>query len=300
MRWVPALGVACLACGRLSFDVRTGAVDGAAIDVPPPDPFPTGPFGARIAHPELDVDAFQDDVTLSDDQLEIYFAVATSATAPADIYRATRVLPSGPFGTPTPVIELNSTGHDGSVWLSEDGLSMMFSTDRAGVANDYDIWTATRATRLSPWTVGGPMPGINQPTRSDNHGRMNAARTRLISFTSNLSLSLDSTELLEARRATAADTWSSQAPIAELNTSVADAAPSLSDDFRVIVFASNRPGSQDLDLYIAARPDLDTPFGVPTRLAELATTAREEDPWLSPDGRTLFFASGGSVFETSR
>lgn len=289
---------ACVGCGRVGFETRSSPIDDAP--VASLDAFATGPFGNRIPHPELDVAAFQDDVTLSNDLLEIYFAVASSPTAPADIYRATRSVATGTFDAPTEVAELNSTAHDGSVWLSDDGLSMLFSTDRGRATNDYDIWTATRATRTSPWAVGAPLPGVNQSTRSDNHGRINAEGTRLISFVSNLSLALDSTELLEARRASPLEAWAAQAPIVELNTPMADAAPTLANSFRVIVFASNRTGSQDLDLYIADRTDLDAPFGAAVRITELATTAREEDPWLSPDGRILFYASAGRIYEASR
>jgi Tol biopolymer transport system component len=45
------------------------------------------------------------------------------------------------------------------------------------------------------------------------------------------------------------------------------------------------------DLFYAVRPSMDEPFGEPVPIADLNTGADERDPWLSPDGSTLYFAT---------
>lgn len=54
------------------------------------------------------------------------------------------------WGTPALVSELNTTGHERSPHLSDDGLTIWFSRYNG---TDYDIWTATRATPTGTWNA---------------------------------------------------------------------------------------------------------------------------------------------------
>jgi Tol biopolymer transport system component len=59
------------------------------------------------------------------------------------------------------------------------------------------------------------------------------------------------------------------------------------------------------DLYVAPRARRGEPFGAPRPIAELnAPGALDQDPWISPDGRHLFFASDRSgqmaIYEARR
>jgi hypothetical protein len=59
-----------------------------------------------------------------------------------DIWKATRSTKADPFGTPTPVTELNSTGDDLPSWVSDD-LCQMFMTRTNGAAS-WDLYVATK------------------------------------------------------------------------------------------------------------------------------------------------------------
>jgi hypothetical protein len=50
-------------------------------------------------------------------------------------------------------------------------------------------------------------------------------------------------------------------------------------------------GETEGDLYVARRATPGEGFGAPEPLDELNTPGDERDPWLSPDGRHLFYAS---------
>jgi len=67
------------------------------------------------------------------------------STAPdANIWRAQRSSTTSPFGAPTLVTELNSELDDEPSWLSSDGCTLYFSSNRAGSSGGYDIFVATR------------------------------------------------------------------------------------------------------------------------------------------------------------
>jgi hypothetical protein len=61
-----------------------------------------------------------------------------------------------------------------------------------------------------------------------------------------------------------------------------------------------RPGDAGVansDLFVAWRRSTNEPFSVTQPLDDLNTTADERDPWLTPDGTTLYFTSdrGGTL-----
>jgi hypothetical protein len=280
-------------CGRLSFEPRMDSHE-----VVPTDTFPTGTFGSALAHPELD-SMFEDDVALSSDLLEIYFARAASATAPGDLWHATRTSTAVAFDPPSPVVEINTPSHEGGFFVSADGRELWFSTDRTVAAGDYEIWTATRTAPDAAWQVVAPVPELNSP-RADNHPRLDATGTQLVMTRLSTSLGFATADAFRASRPTRQDDWSTPIDLAELNTSSGEVGSGLYDTATLLLMCSDRPGSANVDLYIATRPSVDQPFGTPVRIDELSTSGREEDPWMSPDGKTIFFARDGDIYEASR
>jgi hypothetical protein len=74
----------------------------------------------------------------------------------------------------------------------------------------------------------------------------------------------------------------SSSPLAE----PADAAVSASDGGRTA-----DGGVANSDLFVAWRRSTSDLFSVPQALVDLNTAADERDPWLTPDGTTLYFTS---------
>jgi len=289
-------------CGRLGFDPSAGtdapAID-AAVDVPVIDAIPLGPFGAAVRLVELDTGQVEDDFSLSPDLLEIIFTRAPGTTAPGELYRATRVSVGAPFGTPTPVTELNTTGHEASPHVTNDGLTIIYTSERAGGQGSYDLWQATRPTTVSPWQNLTPLVELNSPL-ADTQSKLDPSGTRIAFATANTSISFASGELWEATRSMPSGAWGPPAKIAELNTSDGDLGPCYADGGLTLYFYSDRPGSAGADIYRASRPSLTAPFGAAEPVAELNTSGRDEDPWLSPDGRTILFTRDDAIYQATR
>jgi Tol biopolymer transport system component len=75
-----------------------------------------------------------------------------------------------------------------------------------------------------------------------------------------------------------------------VNSTADDAGPWLSEDRRELIFASTRDGKYDL--YRATRDDFDGRFGSAVAFSGDVNTAMDEgDPFVMPDGKTVWFAS---------
>jgi hypothetical protein len=262
------------ACGRLGFDARSDATQ---------DGFPSGPFGAPKLIAELSSPGNDDDPTLTEDLLEIYFASTriSNTAGVADVFRTVRASATDAWGIPAPVTELNTNNNDENPGIAPDGLTMWLSSDRDG---DLDIYVTTRASRGEPWSTPVRVPELSAP--GDDLGS-EPARSLV-----RMTLYRDGPRnLYEARRPSPSSAWSAPQQIAELNTANDDLSGFFVDDLE-IWFTSNRPGGPgEHDLRRAIRSSLDEPFGAPVLIEGVNSPARDDDPWLSPDGRTLVFVS---------
>src|SRR5450631_1116633 len=106
----------------------------------------------RTADPPVSVDALnskydEGHAVLSDDQLTVYFAstrvgLSTSGgSADANILVAHRSTVTDMFGDPALVSELNTSNADIPSYLSPDGCTLYFDSDRSG---SQDLWVATK------------------------------------------------------------------------------------------------------------------------------------------------------------
>ncbi|HLU39864.1 MAG TPA: hypothetical protein VK081_10780, partial [Planctomycetota bacterium] len=88
------------------------------------------PWGAPVLETVLsDPTAVDSEPFLSADGLTIYFASQRpGGTGSTDIMRATRPNPTAPWGQPTFVTELNSSGADAAPAVTEDELEIYFLT----------------------------------------------------------------------------------------------------------------------------------------------------------------------------
>ena len=101
--------------------------------------------------------------TISSDGLELYFADGWSPYFGDDIWMSTRASLDAPWGTPAKLAApINSGARDDSPFITPDGLSMYFGSNRAGGLGGNDIYVSKRESVMDPW--GDPVnlgPGIN-------------------------------------------------------------------------------------------------------------------------------------------
>jgi len=82
----------------------------------------------------------------------------------SDIYES-EITDNG-FATPINVFELNSGSHDTCFWVRDDGLEIIFTSNRPNVSGDtnlYDLWVSTRS---SVWDVWSPPQNLGPTINS--------------------------------------------------------------------------------------------------------------------------------------
>lgn len=91
----------------------------------------------------------------ADGQGYLYFSSASATLNTSEIYVSEQA-PDGSFGARAAVTELNGAFDDFRPNVREDGLEMVFDSNRDGFQGDtrnLDIWTATRASVADPWST---------------------------------------------------------------------------------------------------------------------------------------------------
>jgi hypothetical protein len=76
------------------------------------------------------------------DDRTLYFAADTPGNF--DIYVSSRATATGSFGAPKAVAELDTPAVEQPDWISPDGCTLYFRSDRPGGAGGRDVWRATR------------------------------------------------------------------------------------------------------------------------------------------------------------
>ncbi len=187
------------------------------------------------------------------------------------------------WGAPASIAELNSAAGDAQATMSDDRLKVCFTSLRpGGLGTVNDIWCATRTATSVPFSVPVNQAAVN----SADYDWMPA-------------LSGDGLTLYFSSRRTGNDelyrsSWDGSqfgAPtaLAALNTSASDTGIEVSSDGLTLVFDSDRGG--DRDLYLSTRSTTSADFLSVQRIDRLASTAVDQEPALSRDGRFLVFCS---------
>jgi hypothetical protein len=279
-------------------DANDAGQDASGLDAAPGDAGPS--FGSPTLVPGLRSDTDDvEDPSLTFEETEIYFASPTSGQN--DIWVSRRTLATDPWGPSTLVAELSGPQNDQDPEVSVDGLVMYFSSDRGG--NGLRLYASTRRTRDTPWET---------PTRVDMLGTsaLDAAPTL---DRGQLHLVLASqrgtaavAHLFAATRPDSSAAWPSAAEVTALSSGWEDTDPALFSDGRALLFASRRlTQGGATDLFEASRSDVNSPFASSLApVSALNTSASEEDPWVSQDGRHIVFVSDRSgrkrIYEARR
>ena len=245
---------------------------------------PLGPFSSPRPVAAVNTEGVEeDDVSLTQDMREMYFERA------GDIWWTTRPSINDPWGAPLPAKELNSVAWDGMGKLSADGLTFYLTSARtdSGSQGADEIYVSTRADRALPWTSPTLVTELNSPG-CDQCPYM-VASEQLIVFNSNRSGGHD---LYQATRSQGSAGWEALTPIADVNGSGLDECPWIDVAFTVIYFTSDRAGGQGgRDLWVSTRNPSSGAFDPAVQVPALNTSFEEADPWLSPDLKTIYFAS---------
>ena len=130
-----------------------------------------GTFNTPVLIEELNGEGAHFGVGIRRDGLEIFFGSARPGTvnpAKFDIFVSTRASLSAPWNPPVLVATVNNAEDDRLPKLSPDGAILTFSSNRAGGAGGYDLYSATRC---SLYAATAPCTVNRSPADFDGDGR---------------------------------------------------------------------------------------------------------------------------------
>lgn len=246
-----------------------------------------GPFDPPTAVAALNSADADDDPTLTGDLLEIYFdSNRAGGMGMGDIWYATRPTASDPWGTPQPVVGINTANGETTPEVAKDGLTLWWSTNDSG---NFELRVAVRSQRQDPWSAPVTVAELNSV--EDDFAPSVTSDLLHVVFGS-MRPGAGDHDLWSAARPSAGSPWDPPVLLSELVTASVEADPWLSSTRLELWFATDRAGGAGAwDIWCATRVAVDQPWGTPTPVSELNSAATDSDVWLSPDGKTAYFSS---------
>jgi hypothetical protein len=99
---------------------------------------------------------------ISANELSLLFASARGGDA-GDVWAAQRTARAAAFSSPAPLEEINTNANEGRAVLSNDGLTIIFASDREGGQGTQDLWMATRETSDARFAPAVNLVALNSP-----------------------------------------------------------------------------------------------------------------------------------------
>jgi len=110
-------------------------------------------------------------------------------------------------------------------------------------------------------------------------------------------------EIYIATRTDKALAFGTPKKVTELNSSVAEGAPSVRGDGLLLFMGSDRSGSDGLDIWKSSRGSTASAWATPVNAGNINTSYGEDDPFLLQDGRALYWDSrrgqAGNIYRAS-
>ncbi len=185
---------------------------------------------------------------------------------------------------PVAVDDVNTAANEKNPFLSRDGLTLYFASDRPG-SSGIDFWQAKRPTVAAPFVVDSPVLGVNSAT---DEGRLELTDDELTAVFSSVRTGSIGNDLYLGTRATTSASFAlDAAAMANLNSADGDKDPHLIAGTTRLYYSvgetaikvSDRAGT----VYAAPQTlEVPPPPG--------ATTVADPQP--SPDELTLLFSAG--------
>lgn len=267
--------------------VDAAAVPGgedATPDGSPPDALVLGPWSTPAKIPQAATTAAEDDPTLSSNTLEMIFSIDGGANG-KDLYYSSRASVTAPWTTAVKLSFNSGTTSDETPRLSADDKTLYFASARAGKGN-LDIYSVAHpnpdsASWGTPQLLGTT---VNSATLGEKWYMPCGTHYVVGQSTTN-----NGFDMLEGTIGSAGT------PITTLNSTQNETGTFLTPDCLTIYFASTRPTSTSpTKLYRSTRPSPTATWLSPSLVPDFpigGSTDNQEDPWMSPDGRTFVFAA---------
>ena len=240
--------------------------------------------------------------SLSKDGLTLYFGSdRTGGSGSFDLWIARRGCLDCSWDAPVNVGSVvNTAASETGPSLSIDGHLLFFTSTRSGGPGGQDLWVSRRADPQDDlgWGPGVALgPGVNTAANEAGAEYLQTAEEGAGNLYFNRAPAGGTADLYYAPLTRDGATRGPAIVITELSDAVGtDQGPSLRTDAREIFFFSTRSGGLGgNDLWTSTRQSSHDPWSPPVNLGSpLNSTAADQQPGLSVDGRTLLFASSRS------
>ncbi len=239
----------------------------------------------RLVSSLSDPDARDTDPSFTEDLRELYFM--SDRTGHKEIWRSLRPAASDPWGTPELVPELNGTSGGENPFVSNDGLSIWFFTDRDRSLGS--IWHSTRAARSAPWEPPEPRSELALTTgSSDVCVAVNSAETLFV-----LNAKPPGAPpygMYRMERTMPDEPLSAPELIDEIVSASNDFDPDMRRDGLFLAFESQRE-TENTQIFWTLRADRSEPFRTPVRVPALISIEEDNACAFSEDLRYVMFSS---------
>ena len=232
---------------------------------------------------------------VSPDGLELYFMSDEKGPLLEDIWITNRATVDDDWGSPQklgPVI--NSPGSEFSAGMSFDGLTLYFSSDRAGGSGGLDLWKSTRAHNKDLWTTPVNLGPIVNSQYHDYASTISPNGMELY-FMSNRPGGLGGYfgDIWLTTRNSLEEPWGEPVNPSVLNSEYSEGFTYMSPDGLTLFLESDRPGTiGDFDIWLTRRKTLQDAWSTPTHLGSTINSLYFDGLGpLTPDGRTMYFSS---------
>jgi hypothetical protein len=192
------------------------------------------------------------------------------------------------WSPPTFVTPLNSAAADSGANLSADGLTAHWASFSTG---NWEIWSAQRATRTSPWGAPVLESALSDSAAVDAEPALGTDGLTIY-LASMRAGGAGSFDILRATRATPSSPWSPPVFVAEVNSAFADSSPSITEDGLELYFLTtgwSAPNPPQNSIHVAKRASTGSPFGMPALVAELSSPNTHRDVDISTDGLSIAY-----------
>lgn len=210
--------------------------------------------------------------------------VPAFASLLAGVVVAPAVAQSG-WSTPALEAPLNSSSADTSPHLSSHGLVAHLASFRTG---NWEIFSAARATRSSPWGAPSLEGALAHPSATDSDPFLTADGLSIY-FASTRAGGQGSFDLLRSTRHSPTQPWAPPTFVTEVSSSSLEGAPSLTGDDLELYFLTNGLGATTTVIARAVRASTASPFGAPALVPELLSTNTHRDVHIALDGLTIHY-----------
>lgn len=220
-----------------------------------------------VVIPEVTGDV--DDPALSDDQLIMVF------NRDNDVEITTRASATAQWNPSQKITTISSSLVETAPNLGRDGLTIYFTRADAGTGSN--VWLSARNDREQSWGAPKLMNELNS-ANSESDVTVTADGLVLVMLSDRVP---PTTRLFQSVRASTDKPWPS--PTQRDLQNIAN--PFLTADGLTLYYSTASPR----DLYVTSRAEVSAQFPPGQPIAELNSDFVDEDPWVSPDGRTIYF-----------